>query len=235
MPAEKYGFKATPAQMTFGELMLHIAGENDGVCAGLSASPAPDHPKLDPTAPKDSLVARLKQSFEFCTTALASWDDSKLGEEIPFFGRRATQAYAAMELPTGWGDHYGLAAVYLRLNGLLATHRPQARLIHRLGVARPAAPAARGWGGAGGATLAVCQCCDFGAADGGAAFDPFRTRSRTAPPQHDGDAASNDGAFHPCRIHHPCIHRPQCLWNPPCRPSPARPPPPPPPLGLRAL
>jgi hypothetical protein len=28
MPADKYGFKPTPAQMSFGELVLRVAGAN---------------------------------------------------------------------------------------------------------------------------------------------------------------------------------------------------------------
>jgi len=31
MPAEKYGFKSTPDQMTFGHLMIHTAGTNNSL------------------------------------------------------------------------------------------------------------------------------------------------------------------------------------------------------------
>src|SRR5665213_2326205 len=33
MPADKYGFKPTPAQMSFGEIVVHLAGGNDVLCS----------------------------------------------------------------------------------------------------------------------------------------------------------------------------------------------------------
>lgn len=120
MPADKYGYKATPAQMSFGEMVLHVARANDFVCAAIGSTKAPERPKLEATAAKDSLVARLKQSFDFCATVLASVDDSKLGDLVPFFGsRQVSRATAVLELPADWGDHYAAQAMYLRLNGLL--------------------------------------------------------------------------------------------------------------------
>ena len=37
MPAEKYGFHPTPAQMTFGQLVVHIVQTNLALCSGISA------------------------------------------------------------------------------------------------------------------------------------------------------------------------------------------------------
>jgi len=69
---------------------------------------------------KDKLVAGLKASFDFCTTALAKVDDSKLGDEVELFGgRKGPRAFALIALTNDWADHYSSAAMYLRLNGLL--------------------------------------------------------------------------------------------------------------------
>ena len=120
MPADKYSFKPTPQQMSFGQLMLHVAGSNEFMCATISGQKAPQREKLTPTSPKDKLVERLKQSFDYCTAALANVDDSKLGESVPFFGGRTiTRGGAMMGLAEDWADHYGAAAIYLRLNGIL--------------------------------------------------------------------------------------------------------------------
>jgi hypothetical protein len=62
-------------------------------------------------------VAEMKASFDYCTRALAKVDDSKLGEEIPSFGR--TRANLMMFLTAEFADHYSMAAMYLRLNRLL--------------------------------------------------------------------------------------------------------------------
>src|SRR5579862_1092677 len=56
MPAKKYGYKPTAAQMTFGEVVLHVAGDNYEACAPIGNVKAPDLPKLTPTDEKDKLV-----------------------------------------------------------------------------------------------------------------------------------------------------------------------------------
>jgi uncharacterized damage-inducible protein DinB len=120
MPADKYNFKATPDQMTFGHLTLHITEANYVFCSKIGGVPAPQAAKLSDTDPKDKLVAAMKSSFDFCGTALAKLDDSNLGEVLTLFGeRKASRAAAILLLATSWGDHYSLEATYLRLNGLL--------------------------------------------------------------------------------------------------------------------
>lgn len=121
MPADKYSFKPTPAQMSFGQLMMHVAGSNEYMCATITGTKAPKREKLDAaTASKDQIVARLKQSFEYCSTTLAPVDDSKLGEMVPFFGgRKISRGGAMVSLVGDWSDHYGASAIYLRLNGIL--------------------------------------------------------------------------------------------------------------------
>jgi hypothetical protein len=120
MPGDKYGFKPTPAQMTFGAIVAHLAEGNDFFCGAISGTKAPERAKVAATDSKDVLVARLKETFEFCDKALATVDDSKLGEQLPFFGGR-TVSRAGMIITTAadWADHYSQSAIYLRLNGLL--------------------------------------------------------------------------------------------------------------------
>jgi hypothetical protein len=119
MPAEKYGFKPTPEMNSFGHVVMHIAQSNNLLCSKISGASAPDV-KLADTDGKDKLVAALKASFEFCGTALANVDDSKLGEPMVLFGNRpASRAVALIALSDGWNDHYSAQAIYLRLNGIL--------------------------------------------------------------------------------------------------------------------
>ena len=120
MPSGKYGFKPTPAQMSFGQLMLHVAGSNEFMCATIAGTKAPQRAKMAPTASKDSIVARIKESFDYCTTTVEPVDDSKLGEMVPFFGgRKISRGGAMVSLVGDWSDHYGASAIYLRLNGIL--------------------------------------------------------------------------------------------------------------------
>lgn len=122
MPADKYGFKPTPAQMSFGEVMGHVAGSNEYLCATIAGTKAPASEEAAAASAegKDKLIARIKQSFAFCDSALAKVDDSKLADSVPFFGgRQVSRALAVLALAQDWADHYTQTAIYLRLNGLL--------------------------------------------------------------------------------------------------------------------
>ena len=119
MPADKYSFSPTPQQMTFAHLIVHAARLNYGACSGISGQAKPDV-KIADTDGKDKLVAALKVSFDYCTTALANVDDSKLGDSLPFFGGRTiSRGGMMMNLSAEFADHYAMASMYLRLNGLL--------------------------------------------------------------------------------------------------------------------
>ena len=120
MPADKFSYKPTEQQMTFGHLALHIIEANNSFCSKVG-----DLPEVKPPVPlkesdgKDKLVAAMKASFDFCSEALNKIDDSKLADEVELFGRKGTRAFALIALTNSWADHYSSAALYLRLNGLL--------------------------------------------------------------------------------------------------------------------
>ena len=120
MPADKFSYKPTPSQMSFAALVEHTAGTNNFLCASISGTSSPPEEKLSETDPKEKLVAALKGSFDYCAMALAKVDDSKLGESVPFFGgRQVSRAMGMIVLSSAFSDHYGMAAMYLRLNGLV--------------------------------------------------------------------------------------------------------------------
>ena len=41
MPADKYGYKPTPVQMSFGDVVVHLAQGNDFLCATIGGTKAP--------------------------------------------------------------------------------------------------------------------------------------------------------------------------------------------------
>lgn len=129
MPADKFGYQPTPEQMTFGHLAAHIVSSNYFFCANAGDVSRPKTEEFKGTEDKDKLVAALKASFEFCHTALAKADDSKLNDNITWLdGKPRPRAWALMVLSSSWADHYGMAALYLRLNGLLPpSARPAAK------------------------------------------------------------------------------------------------------------
>jgi len=128
MPADKFSYKPTADQMTFAHLVVHIIGSNNSLCAKVADVSAPkvDEPKESDS--KDQLVAAVKASYTFCSESLGKMDDSKLGDDVELFGgRHFPRAMAALGLASGWADHYGAAAMYLRLNGILP---PTAQMKH---------------------------------------------------------------------------------------------------------
>jgi hypothetical protein len=119
MPADKFNYKPTADQMTFGHLVTHIIEANDALCSKAAGVPAPKVEEAKDTDSKEKLVSALKASFDFCNDAVAKMDDSKLGEMTEGFGgKQVTRAWASVVLASSWADHYGMAAMYMRLNGL---------------------------------------------------------------------------------------------------------------------
>src|SRR5579864_9234076 len=120
MPADKFSYKPTADQMTFGHLVTHMVESNYLLCGRATAVSAPKVEGVKDTDPKDKLVTALKASFDFCSEALGKMDDSKLGEMTEGFGgKQVTRAWFSLVVASAWADHYGAAAMYLRANGLL--------------------------------------------------------------------------------------------------------------------
>ena len=121
MPAEKYNYRPTPAQMSFAMIQVHLANEgNDLLCGKVAGMTPPTRAAAaDTTLGKDALVARLKETFQFCEQAFAKLDDSQLSKPIQLFGPNPFTMAAAMFITVGdWADHYSQEANYLRLNGI---------------------------------------------------------------------------------------------------------------------
>jgi len=120
MPADKFNYKPTADQMTFGHLVAHMVEANNALCSGAAAVQAPKVEPVNESDSKDKLVAALKASFDFCSDALAKMDDSKLSETTDGpGGQQLSRARFALGIASNWADHYAEAAMYLRLNGVL--------------------------------------------------------------------------------------------------------------------
>jgi hypothetical protein len=119
MPPDKFSFKPTEGQMTFGHLVSHIIESNYYLCSKAADQPKPKLEEAKETD-KDALSKSLKASFDFCTDSLAKVDDTKLGDMIEAYGgRQVPRAWALIALTNDWADHYASASTYLRMNGLL--------------------------------------------------------------------------------------------------------------------
>ena len=126
MPEDKFGFKPTPAQRSFGEQVLHIAQVNNMLTAAIGGkTPAPTS-NMKATA-KAEIVQALSDSFDYGTKVLNEFNNTTIQETVqaPFMGP-STRARVMFFLNSHTQDIYGQMAVYLRLNGVVppASVRP---------------------------------------------------------------------------------------------------------------
>jgi len=126
MPAENYGFRPNPEEMSFGQLMAHIALANRGACAlagGLTAPPLPGpiasfakDNKLD--VDKESAVAFETEIFDFCNKAVAGVTLEQLDKIVGPPARNMTAYEWLWSYFTHTAHHRGQAEVYLRVKDI---------------------------------------------------------------------------------------------------------------------
>jgi uncharacterized damage-inducible protein DinB len=127
MPEAKYGFKATPAQRSFGEHVMHIAQINMMLLQTFGSKvPAPQI-NMKATSKADVMKA-MAESFDYGTAILKEQTDQTMAGTIqgpPWMGP-STRARMIAFLIGHTQDTYGQMVVYLRLNGLVppASQRP---------------------------------------------------------------------------------------------------------------
>jgi uncharacterized damage-inducible protein DinB len=127
MPDDKFGFKATPPERSFGEHVLHIAQINVMVLQTLGAKAAA--PQIDMKATsKAAMIKAMNDSFDYGTAILNEQTDASMVGTIqgpPWMGP-STRARMFAFLVGHTQDTYGQMVVYLRLNGLVppASQRP---------------------------------------------------------------------------------------------------------------
>jgi len=118
MPADKYTFKASEQQATFGDLIAHSASANNTLCSAAAGEKAPET-AIKGNGAKPALVDQLKASFAYCDRAFEKVDASKLADEVQIYGRTMTKAWVLFHMALDWGDHYSQAATMLRQNGIV--------------------------------------------------------------------------------------------------------------------
>ena len=123
MPEEKFGFRATPAERTWGEQILHIAEANVNQMGRLGAKAPAPRIDMKLTAPRDVLKA-LADSFAYGTAVLEEQTDATMVQQAGAtrfdmgMGPSARIRVVYFVIGHTW-DIYGQQAVYLRLNGVV--------------------------------------------------------------------------------------------------------------------
>ena len=130
IPESKFGYKPTPAQLSFGYIAQHVASDNYLFCGNFGAM-KPTLPEKDTATPdsvkakwpKEELVSKLKASFAFCAQALDQLSDATLPEAVTFTfmgqARNTTRVNMVLGHALDLADHYSQIANYMRLNGMI--------------------------------------------------------------------------------------------------------------------
>ncbi len=130
IPASKFDYKPTPAQLTIGYIAQHVASDSYLFCNNFGAMKAtlPEKDTATPDSvkakwPKDELVAKLKASFAFCAQAFDQLEDAKLADAVTmtFNGtsRNTTRVNMVLGHALDLADHYSQLANYMRLNNII--------------------------------------------------------------------------------------------------------------------
>ena len=122
-PEDKYDFKPTPAQRSFAEQLLHVAGANyffTNPAMG-QKPPAAEDPKRDQYKTKADVVAFVKRSFADGAAAIKAKGDKGMSDT--FVDSFANQQVRISDYAYGFiehcGEHYGQLVGYYRLAGLV--------------------------------------------------------------------------------------------------------------------
>ena len=123
MPADKFGYKPTPAQRSYGEQIMHVVQINQFVAGVLGKTPAPAINLK--AATKAEVTTALRQSMDYWEVVLKEFTDQQLNERVAAEGFMGPSARSASRLRLIYGsmqhtyDIYGQMVVYLRLNGIV--------------------------------------------------------------------------------------------------------------------
>lgn len=124
MPDDKFGYKPTPAQRSYGEQIMHVVQANQfmaGVLGGKTPAPAINLK----AATKAEVMTALRQSMDSWELVLKEFTDQQLNERVAAGGFMGPSATSASRLRLIYGsmqhtyDIYGQMVVYLRLNGIV--------------------------------------------------------------------------------------------------------------------
>ena len=127
MPADSYNFRPNPEEMSFGQLMAHIAMADVNACSNASGLAKPalsakiadwakDPQKVD--VDKPTATQFVKDAFDFCGQAVAAMTPERFDKVVGPPARNLTGFEWLWSYFTHTAHHRGQAEVYLRVKGI---------------------------------------------------------------------------------------------------------------------
>lgn len=117
MSETEYAYKPVATVRSYGEILAHIAGSQNSICAAALAEKVPAEDAVEKTAKtKAAIVAALKASNTYCARAY-QLTTTRFSEQVDIFGSKSTRVTALALNLMHTGEHYGNLVTYIRLMG----------------------------------------------------------------------------------------------------------------------
>lgn len=114
-----YAYRPVATVRTFGELIGHVAGTQNMLCAAALGDPQPAEDAVEKAATtKAALVKALKESNAYCAKAYAISSTAASGAAT-VFGETSTRFGALTLNAVHDGEHYGNIVTYMRMKGMV--------------------------------------------------------------------------------------------------------------------
>ena len=119
MPAEKYGFRATPQEMGFGAMLLHMA---ENLVYISTEFVSPDRGRMAGPPPTDSskagAIKAIGSAYDYAISTVAALPREQLADSVAFFAGKITRMQMINILSDHQTHHRAQLIVYLRLHGI---------------------------------------------------------------------------------------------------------------------
>jgi uncharacterized damage-inducible protein DinB len=126
MPEDKFTYKSTPPQRTYGEQILHVAQINANLLRLVGGKAAAPTINMKATSKAD-IVKQMSDSFDYGTALINEQTPQTILETVNarFMGQSSRSRIVYFLIGHTW-DIYGQMVAYLRLNGGVppASQRP---------------------------------------------------------------------------------------------------------------
>jgi uncharacterized damage-inducible protein DinB len=120
-PEDKYEFKPTPAERSFADQLVHMAGSNDFFTDVANGKKAKDDESRDHYKTKADIIAYVKKSFADGAAVIKQKGDAGMLQMVTDAesGHTVPLQALAYDLIEHSGEHYGQLVVYYRVAGLV--------------------------------------------------------------------------------------------------------------------
>lgn len=119
VPEAEYSFKPVETVRTFGQMVGHLAGAQNMMCAAALGEAQKSEDDIEKTVTtKAGLVTALKASSDYCSRAYGISDADAAGN-TKLFGQDMSKMFALSLNAAHAGEHYGNLVTYMRIKGMV--------------------------------------------------------------------------------------------------------------------